>query len=315
MAPKELPVSALSHPAKSATSLDSASDDERARRRSAILMMCVVMACYTGTDSMAKYLAPHLPLLQIVWARYLGATLFALLLANPIARPEMLRSERFGLQLIRSLLLLVSTFLSFISVRYLQLAETTAISFALPLAIALAAGPILGEWIGPHRLAAVLVGFAGVLVVVHPWTGTIQPAMLLVVANVILTTGYNMLTRVLAQRDRSLTTLIYSTAAGAVILTPVMASVWVQPDSLPVLLAMLMIGIVGACSHWLLIIAHARAPASILAPFVYTQLIWAILSGFLVFGDVPGPATLAGSAVVIGSGLYLWSRERAKQKA
>jgi drug/metabolite transporter (DMT)-like permease len=297
------------------SSLDARTDAERRRRRAAILMMCVVMACYTSTDSMAKYLAPHIPLLQIVWARYLGATLFALLLANPVARPEMLHSSRFSLQAIRSMLLLLSTFLSFVSVRYLQLAETTAITFALPFVIALAAGPILGEWVGPKRLAAIFVGFLGVLIVVRPWSGRIQPAMLLVVANVILTAGYNMLTRVLAQRDRSLTTLIYSTAGGAILLTPVMPIVWHRPDSSAVWIAMLMIGVVGACSHWLLIIAHGRAPASILAPFVYTQLIWAVLSGFLVFGDVPSLSTLGGAAIVIGSGLYLWSRERAKQEA
>ena len=304
-----------SSPTLPLSSLDARSDAERDGRRTAILMMLAVMAGYTGTDSMAKYLAPHIPLLQIVWARYLGATLLALVLANPIARPEILHSQRLGLQLIRSMLLLASTFLSFISVRYLQLAQTTAIFFALPLTIALASGPILGEWVGPRRYAAILIGFFGVLIVVQPWSGAVHPAMLLCVVNVVVTAGYNMLTRVLAQRDRAMTTLIYTTAGGAVLLSPVIAFIWVQPESATVWLVMALIGLTGACSHGLLIAAHARAPASILAPFVYTQLIWAIVSGFLVFGDIPGLATLTGGGIVISSGLYLWYRERDKRMA
>lgn len=300
----------MTAPPSPIVSLDARSDGERRARRLAILMMCVTMACYTTTDSAAKFLAPHLPLWQIVWVRYVGATLFALVLANPIAQPEILRPSRLGLQLLRSLFLLASTILSFVAVRYLQLAETTAINFALPLAVALAAGPVLGEWVGPRRLAAIAVGFLGVIIVVRPWTGTFHPAMGLCVANVAVSAGYNMLTRVVAQRDRSLTTLIYSTLGGSILLIPVVAVVWVAPDSLLVWLVMIAIGIVGALAHWLLILAHARAPASILAPFAYTQLLWATLSGFLVFGDVPKPSTFAGAGVVVLSGLYLLWRER-----
>jgi drug/metabolite transporter (DMT)-like permease len=291
-------------------SLDARSEAERRSRRIAILLMCATMAGYTATDSSAKFLAPHLPLWQIVWVRYLGATVFALCLANPIRRPYMLRSARPALQLLRSLFLLSSTVFSFVSLRFLQLADTTAIFFALPLVVALSAGPVLGEWVGPRRLAAILVGFAGVLVVVHPWTGTMHPAMLLCLGNVIVSAGYNMLTRIVAQRDRALTTLIYSTLGGSVLLAPVALSQWVMPDSAAVAAVMVLIGLVGALAHWLVILAHARAPASILAPFAYTQLIWAILSGVLVFGDVPKPSTLAGAGIVILAGLYLWWRER-----
>ena len=244
-----------------------------------------------------------------MWSRYLGATLFALFVANPLRHPQVLRPLRLRLQLLRSLFLLTSTLLSFLAVRSLPLADMTAINFALPLAVALAAGPVLGEWVGPRRLAAILFGFAGVLVVVHPWNGTLKPAIALCIGNVVVSAGYNMLTRVVAQRDRSLTTLIYSTLGGSILLTPLMAFVWVTPDSLRLWLILGFIGIVGACSHWLLILAHARAPASILAPFAYTQLIWSSLSGFIVFGDVPGPSTLAGAALVVLSGIYLWWRE------
>ena len=299
----------MSSQALPAASLDARTDGERRGRRLAILMMCTTMACYTITDSAAKFLGPHLPIWEIVWARYLGATLFAMLLANPIRRPEVLRPVRLRLQLWRSLFLLISTLLSFIAVQFLQLAEATAINFALPLAVALAAGPVLGEWVGRKRLIAITVGFLGVLVVVRPWTGSLQPAMALCVCNVFVTAAYNMLTRVVAQRDRSLTTLIYSTLGGSVLLTPIVAVLWVTPDSLSVWLVLCSMGIVGAFGHWLLILAHARAPASILAPFAYTQLLWATLSGFIIFRDVPKPSTLLGGAIVVLSGIYLWWRE------
>jgi drug/metabolite transporter (DMT)-like permease len=300
----------MSSHALPAGSLDAGTAKERRSRRLAILMMCLAMACYTGTDSSAKFLVPHLPVLQVVWARYLGATLFALMLANPFSRPHLLRPTRLRLQMVRSLFLLSSTFLSFIAVRYLPLADMTAINFALPLAVALAAGPVLGEWVGPRRLAAIMVGFLGVLVVVRPWTGTLHPAMALCILNVVVTAGYNMMTRVVSRYDATLTTLIYSTLVGSALLTPVVAIVWVRPPTLAGWLVLCVMGIFGAFGHWLLILAHTRAPASILAPFAYTQLIWAGLSGFLVFGDVPTASTLGGAAIVVLSGIYLWWRER-----
>ncbi len=300
----------MSSPALSATSLDAGTSKERRARRIAILMMCLTMACYTGTDSSAKFLGLHLPIWQVVWARYLGATLFAVGLANPFARAHLLRPKRLRLQMVRSLFLLGSTILSFTAVRFLPLADMTAINFALPLAIALAAGPVLGEWVGPRRLAAIVVGFLGVLIVVRPWTGTLQPAMALCLLNVVVTAGYNMMTRVVSRSDASLTTLIYSTLVGSVLLTPIVAVGWVQPQSPMVWFVLCVMGIIGAFGHWLLILAHARAPASILAPFAYTQLIWAGLSGFVIFGDVPTASTVIGAAVVVVSGAYLWWRER-----
>ena len=277
--------------------------------------MCATMVCYTALDSSAKWLGFSLPVWQIVWVRYLGATVLAVGFANPFANPRLLHSERLGLQLMRALFLLGSTILSFVAVRYLQLSETTSINFAMPLAVALAAGPLLGEWVGPRRLLAILAGFLGVLVVVRPDAGTVHPAMLLCLANVILGAGYNMLTRVVAQRDRASTTLIYSTIGGTILLAPVMPFVWVWPQTATVWGVVLLIGAVGSLGHYLVILAHARAPASILAPFSYTQLLWMVISGFVVFGDVPHASTIVGAAVVISSGLYLWYRERSERAA
>lgn len=293
-----------------ATRPDIRAGAEQGERMTAIALMCATMIFYAALDTTAKWLGLSLPLLQIVWARYVGATLIALVIGNPLTAPHRLRSNGLRLQLIRSGFLFGSTVLSFTAVRYLQLSETTAINFALPLAVALAAGPVLGEWVGPRRLAAIVFGFVGVLVVVQPWTGRVHPAMLLSVANVGFGAGYNMLTRLVAQRDTARTTLIYSTLSGAVLLTPIIPFVWVAPPGAAAWAGLVGIGTIGAIAHSLIILAHARAPASILAPFSYMQLIWMVLLGYLLFGDVPHRSTMLGAGIVVVSGLYLWHRER-----
>lgn len=288
---------------------DIGTDAAQRQRMTAIALMCATMVFYAALDTTAKWLGVHLPLLQIVWARYVGATLIALVVGNPFKAPYRLRSNGLRLQLIRSGFLFGSTVVNFTALHYLQLSETTAINFALPFAVALAAGPVLGEWVGPQRLAAIVLGFVGVLVVVQPWTGRVHPAMLLSIANVGFGAGYNMLTRLVAQRDPARTTLIYSTLSGAVLLTPLVPFVWLAPPSAAVWAGLVGIGTIGAAAHYLVILAHARAPASILAPFSYTQLIWTVLLGYVLFGDVPHGSTVLGAGIVVASGLYLWHRE------
>jgi drug/metabolite transporter (DMT)-like permease len=215
------------------------------------------------------------------------------------------------LQAGRSLLLLASTALNFIALQYLQLTETVSIMFATPLLVALLAGPLLGEWAGPRRLAAIGVGFLGVLVVTRPGFG-LHPAAFLSLTGAVCYALYSIATRVLAGSDSSATTMFYSGLAGVLLVAPVVPWVWSVPASGLVWLMMIVLGAMGAFGHWLLILAHARAPAPVLAPFIYTQIIWMIALGFLVFGDLPDGWTLAGSAIVIASGLYLLYRERVR---
>src|SRR5579883_3102322 len=135
---------------------------ERRRRRFAIAMMCATMVCFSGHDSSAKWLAQSLPTIEIVWARYVAAAVFGLILVRPIKRPGLLRSRRPHLQAWRSLMLLGSTMANLVAIRHLQLAETATISFLQPLLVALVAGPLLGEWVGPARMAAIGFGLVGV---------------------------------------------------------------------------------------------------------------------------------------------------------
>ncbi len=290
----------------------SAAAEDRRLRIVAIALMCGAMLLFTGLDTSSKWLGLRLPISEIVWARYMGATVFALLAARPWSRPAVLVSKRPWLQALRSLFLLGSTAFGVIALRSLQLAETATISFLLPILVALAAGPLLGERVGRERMIAIVFGFVGVLIATRPGTSAFQPVVLIAVAGVLCNAGYFLATRKLAGVDSSHTTLVWTQAAGVVLTTPLLPWTWATPQSLHVWAVLGGLGVFGAAGHALVIVAHKYAPAPVLTPFSYTQLIWMIASGFLIFGDVPPAATLIGAAIVVACGAFLALRERAR---
>ena len=283
---------------------------ERRQRLIGIGLMCGAVTAFSCLDAMAKYLGGHMDTLQVVGVRYLAAFLIALVFSNPVNRPGLMRTSRPLLQLLRSGFLFGSTVLNFMAFRYLQLDETLAILFSTPFLIAILAGPLLGEWVGWRRWTAIMVGFAGVLVVVRPGLGGLQWAALLSFGSACCYAGYNITTRMLSRTDSSQTTLFYANLFGAVVMLPVLPFVWTAPPTSLDIVLMVAVGAFGSFGHFLLILAHHRAPASVLSPFMYTQLVWATTFGFLVFGNVPSHWTLAGATIVVGSGLYLLYRER-----
>ena len=292
-----------------------AATEAKAARRTRLIgiaLMCGALACFAGLDGAAKWASRSVDPMLAVWARYVSSVVLVSLVLNPWTAPGLLRTRRPLLQTGRSVLLLGSTALNFFALQHLQLAETISIQFATPLLVALLAGPILGEWIGPRRLAAVAVGFVGVLIVTKPGAEGLHPAVLLSVGGAICYAFYTISTRVLAAYDSSATTMTYSGLAGVLLITPALPLFWEETPSLPVAGLLLATGAFGALGHWLLILAHARAPAPVLAPFIYTQLIWMTALGYVLFGDVPDAGTLAGGAIVVASGLYLLARERAR---
>jgi len=288
---------------------------QRRQRLIGIALMCGAVATFACLDATGKYLLRYMDPLQIVWARYFGAFLLALIFLNPITRPKMMTTSRPFMQIGRSALLLGSTALNFFALRYLQLDEALAILFSTPFLVALLCGPLLGEWVGWRRWAAISVGFLGVLLVARPGFGGLHPAALLSFGSAICYALYVISTRVLARTDSSETTLFYSNLVGAVAMLPIIPFVWTKPDSAFVVALMVLIGALGSGGHYLLICGHRLAPASTLAPFIYTQMVWTTTLGFLVFGQVPHRWTIIGGLVVIASGLYLLNRERKVGKA
>ncbi len=280
------------------------------KRLRGIALMCGAVVGFSCIDASAKYLNHFMDVIQVVWARYAFATVLTFAISNPITHPGLMRTSRPWLQLGRSALLVLSTALNVVALRYLQLDQTVSIIFSTPFIIALIAGPLLGEWIGLRRWIAISIGFLGVIVVMRPGVGGIHPAAILSVLGTICYAFYNVSTRVLARSDSTETTLFYSNVVGFIGTTVVLPFVWQTPQSLTVAIVMVAIGGFGAGGHFLLIAAHRLAPAPVLAPFIYSQIIWMVGLGYLVFGDVPNRWTLVGASIVIASGLYLLFAER-----
>ncbi|HYC16686.1 MAG TPA: DMT family transporter [Pseudolabrys sp.] len=288
---------------------------QRRQRLTGIALMCGAVATFSCLDATGKYLLRYMDPLQVVWARYFVAFVLALIFLNPITRPKMMTTRRPFMQIGRSALLLGSTALNFFALRYLQLDEALAILFSTPFLVALLCGPLLGEWVGWRRWTAISVGFFGVLLVARPGLGGLHPAALLSLGSAVCYALYVISTRVLSHSDSSETTLFYSNLVGAVAMLPIIPFVWTPPNSAFVVALMVLIGALGSGGHYLLICGHRLAPASTLAPFIYTQMVWTTTLGFLVFGDVPHRWTVIGGLIVVSSGLYLLNRERKVGKA
>jgi drug/metabolite transporter (DMT)-like permease len=281
-------------------------------RLTAIGLMCSAITLFAFLDTSAKYLATvvHVPVMQIIWMRFVSHAVLTFVVLGPGATMRAAPSRKLGHQLLRSVLLIGSTGFNFLALQYLQLDQTATIFFLSPFIVAALAGPMLDEWVGWRRLLAICVGFSGVLFVTRPGFGGIHWAVSFSFLSTLSYALYSLWTRYLARFDTARTTLVYTPIAGAVLLAPLGIMAWQTPQSAWVWLLLLSTGLSGGFGHWLLILAHERAPAPILAPFGYVNIVFMISLGYLVFSDVPSWWTLAGTAIIIASGIYLLFRER-----
>jgi drug/metabolite transporter (DMT)-like permease len=285
-------------------------DAEAAQRLRGIGLYCLTMLAFACLDTCAKYAGRHVPSMEVAWIRFVGHLVLALVLLQPWRNVAAYRTRRFGAQVLRSLFLAGSTVFNFLALRSLQLDQTVSITFSGPFLIAILAGPLLGEWAGARRWVAILIGFAGVLVITLPGFGGFKPAILLSIGSMLSYVSYILSTRLLVATETSTSMLLFSAAVPSLFLAPAALPVAVPPPTLLVAFCMFMTGLLGLVGHWFVIVAHRHAPAPVLAPFSYTQILWMITLGYLVFGDVPEPRTLVGTAIIVGSGLYLLYRER-----
>lgn len=277
-----------------------------------IALMCLAIAVFSLLDTTAKYMATAaaLPLTQVVWIRFLSQALLIVMVVGMLAIPRLLTSRRRWHQLARSSLMLASTLLNFMALRHLRLDQTQTVYFLAPFVVALAAGPILGEWVGWRRMVAIIVGFCGILVVVRPGHAPLDPALAFAFGSMLCYSGFVLLTRYLSTYDAPEVTLFYSLIAGAVVMAPFAVADWVWPAGPKIWLLLASMGLWGGLGHYIFILAYRHAPAATLAPFIYLGLITHATGGYLVFGQVPDRWTLAGASIVIASGVYLLHRER-----
>ena len=201
-----------------------------------------------------------------------------------------------------------SALLFTLGLRFISVAEATAIYFVSPILITALAIPVLGERIGWRRWTAALIGLIGVLIVIRPGTGAFDSAALFPLLGATCWAGAAVVTRKLGTADRPVTTMVYSAVVGLLVLTALLPFNWVAPSSTEIGLGVC-IGLLSTAGHWLVVLAYRDAHASLIAPYAYVQLIWAALLGYAVFGSLPDGFTLAGAAIIATSGLYTANRE------
>ena len=278
----------------------------------AIVLAVSATVLFGAADTISKYLSGSLPIVEFIWIRYVIFLAMALILVGRRPRRSV-RPRNPGLQVTRGLCVVASSILFVHGVRQMTMAQATTISFLSPLLITILSIPLLGEVVGARRWAAVAAGMLGMLIVVRPGMGGFQPAALFGVASAFCWALALIITRKISSSDAPQTTVLWSAAIGTAILSAMLPfeAVWPTPKQLGL---SLVLGVLASGGQWMVILAHRIAPASLLAPFFYGQLLWVTVLGFLVFGNLPDSWTLTGAGIIIASGLYTAHRERVRRK-
>jgi len=282
-------------------------------RRIGIGLVTLTTLCFAVLDVTAKWLVLSLPVLQIVWMRFFTHVILTSALLAPVYGLELVRVRHPLLQALRALMLASMTALNFWALQYLQLAQTGAIQFSVPLLIALISAWQLGERLAPSRWLAIAAGFAGVLLVIQPGSQAFHPAILLSVLNALIYAAFNLLTRHMAASESPAATQLMSAVGAAVVTAPFALMNWVWPADLKTWGLLLLCGLCGGMGHYFVALSHRYASAATLGPFLYQQIVYMTLGGWLVFGHAPDHLVVLGAVVVVASGLYLLWREMATQ--
>ena len=288
---------------------------EETRRTAGIAYMVIGVSLIPMMNAVAKSLSAEYPITQVVWARFLGHLLWMALFFGPVVGAALLRTNRPREMLGRSLVFFGSNFLFIVALPHVQLASASAIMFTTPLIVVALSVPLLGERVGPWRSAAVVAGFCGVVVIVRPGTGVFHPAAILMLSASVCFALYQIWTRRLARYERPETLIIYTALVGSVVMTLVAPWSARPPEDFADMLRFAGIGLLGGAAQYLIIRALQRAPASVVSPLGYSELIGAVALGYLLFGDLPDRYTWLGSAIIIASGLLVVYRENVLRRS
>lgn len=277
-----------------------------------ILLALLAMGFFGAMDALSKTLVQHYPAPLILWLRHLVAVPLVLAVLAPKRPLRLVRTRRPLLQFVRIMLLTVEMTLVVVIFRTMPLADAHAILAATPLVVTALSVPLLGERVGWRRWLAVLVGLAGVLVMLRPGVVDLQPGALIAVVCVVLYAFYNILTRQVAATDAAETSWLLQITGSALLLTLVGPFVWtpIQPWHWPLFVGL---GALGATGHYLLVRALVLAPAVVVQPFTYTLLVWAVIIGYVVFGNLPDGWTISGAVLVVAAGIYTAWREHVRR--
>ena len=265
---------------------------------------------FTLLDGSAKWLVGSMPVIMVVWLRFVMHALIGGAVLFPLRGVALVRTRYWRWHALRALMFVAMTGINFWALQYLQLTVTSSIFFTVPILIALISTLLLGERLDGARWIAIAAGFGGVLFIVRPFSAAFHPAMLASLVNAMIYAVFMLMTRRLAAYETPETIQYLPAVGAAIVLTPFAIAGWEWPDTALEWTVACLLGVFGAVGHYFLAAAHRYARASVLAPFQYQQVVYMALFGYLVFGDVPAPAVWLGALIVVTSGLYLFHRER-----
>jgi len=273
-------------------------------------IILVSQLAFVMIDPSAKWMqAAGIPLGEIIWVRYAVHLLMAVLVFAPTQGLGLFRSRAPWLEIARGGALYASTITNFLAVKFLPVTMTSSILNTTPLIICMLSIPLLGEHVGWRRWSAIVVGFIGVLIIIRPGTSDFSPAVFLSLGGAVLGAFYNILMRKLAGVDSAATQQVYACLLALVCTSPFAFQGWVWPHDQATWFAFCAIGVAGMAGHQLATVAARFAPASVLAPFSYLQIIYASLVSWLVFSQPPTFWIFVGAGIIILSGLYMALRE------
>lgn len=273
----------------------------------AIMFMLVAICMFSSMDALAKHLMTGLPPLQVVWARYAMHTVLAVMILAPRLGTA-LRTRTPGLQLLRSAFLFGATMSFFTAISVMPLGAATAVMNIHPMLLTLGAALVLGERLGTRRIVAIVLGFAGALIIIRPGVGIFSTGALYPVLGGICYAAYALSTRVLGQADGIVTSFLYTALVGTLVASVAVPAVWVGP-SLYQWVLMVGLGALAAAGQYALIRALNLAEAGVVAPFGYAGVVFSSLYGLVLYGEVPDLWTVLGALVIMGAGVYVWHRE------
>jgi drug/metabolite transporter (DMT)-like permease len=273
-----------------------------------ILLMIGAIFCFASMDATAKYLMKEIGPAQTIWARYTVQAILVTVLILP--KINIYGKTKYPkLQFLRSVALMMATTLFFFAFSKLGLAEASAIFNISPVLITLGAFLFLREQIGPRRVIGIFVSLLGALIIIRPGSGVFTIYALLPLGAAIFYSTYSLVTRFVGADESPWTSLFYSAIFGAICYSIYIVFHW-NPMSSNALLLTIIIGLFGTAGHICLIRALTLGEASLVAPFIYSNLLFTTIWGLVLFGNFPDFWTICGALIIVAAGVYVWARDR-----
>ena len=275
----------------------------------AIIYIIGTFLSFAILDGAAKYASQSIDILFLVWSRFVVQAIMICVITHPSEWKKVIVFRRPWLQLFRAAILLGATVFNFFALRELQLAQTVSVLFCSPFMIAILGIILLKESVGIKRWSAILIGFCGVLVVFRPGFSDLPIEVIYSILTMICYSIYTVITRILAPVEDQASLVIFPAIFISIVMFPSAFNIITMP-SYPTIIAIIIAGIMGTLGHWLHTCAHQMANAATLAPYMYTEIVWMIAIGYLIFGDTPDIYMILGAMIITTSGLYHLHRER-----